>query len=684
MDILNLSISNFLLDCLNNRDLFFIDLNKTYRDFIIDIFNQKEALKNKSFKKVIIATENPYETFCLIFATFLSRIECTLISSLEPETQILKIQSAINAEFCLNYSDTDFNLREDEIRGFLNNNIFDPEDLVINVLSSGSTRESKEIRHNLKTLSLSALNFIKYFDSNKKDIFLLNLPHHHVGGLMVLWRAFYSQASISTQSLISCDRFSYISLVPLQLSRALNNDASLKKLQNAKAILIGGAVLDPELKNESLNNKLKIYETYGMSESASFISLNGHVLDGNEIILDDNNHILIKSNHLSPDAILDSNGFFKTNDIGQIKDGKIFFVHRADLLFKSAGELINPEKVETLIKSHPKIINCICTSVKHFILQNAQVCLYESIDNETIDLKAFLRSQIHPYLIPRYFFKLPPSTFKEGLKPKRFEFKLLAEKLFLQSLFSFKYINNNSKDTLLVLHGFMEDKEDHHFLENLIEVNLLLIDLPGHGTTSIDEFSTDEEIYYYLKEFLNLFNLTFAYGYSMGGRVIIELINRDFKINKLFLVSSHFGLSTIKEKEIRLNSDKMLFSNIKSLKSFLNSWYENPIFTGYKNSIEYKNNIERKLNHNYEKWQKAIELFSPGNSKFNLNDSISKLKNIKVVGITGSLDTKYTSHYRELENKLNDFTHIELSNVGHNPHKIIPNKVFEIIKKGIK
>ena len=673
-----------LKDYQSSQNLFYVDQNKTYADFILD--SQKIAYaitkSNAEIQKVGLAIKDPYKAMASQLALFLLNRPFTLISFLEPLDSRIQMQKDYGLDCILSDEHVSLFLSAKETSEFTT---IDIQKTGLNVLSSGSTSLSKEIFHPLLNIYLSAQNFIRFFNVNQNERFILNLPHHHVGGLLVLWRTFFSHAAFGlTDSLPS---FDYISLVPLQLKRLLEDQKKIEFYRNVKAILIGGALLDKTTKEEAQKNGLSLYETYAMSETATFVMLNGEVLGENQVKLDETNHILIKSPHLSPSVHTDDQGFYHTKDLGQIIDGKIHFVSRDDLIFKSAGELIDPIAVENEIKNLSYIKNCVCVERSDYFFQKALVCFYE-LNNSKIDqseIKTDLKKRLHPYQIPRDFILVESGTFIEGLKPKRHAFRKKAMMLKLNSKFNNQYIDNHQTKTLVVLHGFMEDLTDFNFLESLTEFNLLRIDLPGHGLSPIDQFTHKDEIYFYLNELIKLLTheqTITLYGYSMGGRVALELIHAGLKIDELILESASLGFMNNEEREKRLKADLTLFEPVSNqtsdLKSFLLQWYKNPIFTGYNQTKEFSASIEKKCLHDFLNWQKALAFFSPGNSSLLFKDYYQLLENLpKIKAITGKLDKKYDELYRGI--LLEKWTHYSLEDVGHNPHKIVPQKILEII-----
>ena len=87
-------------------------------------------------------------------------------------------------------------------------------------------------------------------------------------------------------------------------------------------------------------------------------------------------------------------------------------------------------------------------------------------------------------------------------------------------------------------------------------------------------------------------------GYSMGGRIAANLANSGrLPINALIMESSHFGLVTQAERDIRFVSDQALFNTLKQSwgAAFLKEWYQKPIFAGLLTSKPGLNLIHQRL-----------------------------------------------------------------------------------------
>ena len=134
---------------------------------------------------------------------------------------------------------------------------------------------------------------------------LLPLPAHHVAGLQILTRSLEAgtepvvvdtSAGFSPTALAealssarpptgaAASRL-YVSLVPTQLVRVLQNPQARRALAEADAVLLGGAAADPALLARARGAGVTVVTTYGMSETGGGCVYNGLPLEGVEITI---------------------------------------------------------------------------------------------------------------------------------------------------------------------------------------------------------------------------------------------------------------------------------------------------------------------------------------------------------------------------------------------------------------
>jgi O-succinylbenzoic acid--CoA ligase len=662
--------------------LFYKDQNQsyTYKDLMESVIAQIEILGQSPDTFLALKMESSYNLFVHLLAGNFTKKDLVIISKKEPEAEVLAYKKNIAFTNVI----SDYKLPVSTNTELLVS--VDMDRPAFYILSSGSSAPSKAIGLSLNNVYHSAIGIIDFFEIKSGDSTFLNLPHNHIGGLMILWRAFFSHSSVTKNE---DDNYKFISLVPLQLNRFLDNPLKKIKLQNCRGVLIGGAPLKSELKSLALKEEVPIYETYGMSETSSLVMLNGTPLKGQTVKLDDENHFLIKGPTISPCAKLDNEGFLHTKDIGVInEDGTFSFVKRSDVLYKSAGELIDPFIIEEKAKQLPWISQIVVVPIAHPKWTWASALVYQTSDHTKSfeNIKTHLRNEMHPHLVPKYYYEAPKELILPDMKPKRFEISQWAQIQYFKDLLHYLYIPNPSAKRLVVFfHGFMEDHTDMiPLMDSHHENSYLFIDLPGHGKTDVTNFKSREHAFLTISSLITFLqkNLELVlYGYSMGGRIALELSTQYLKPQLLILESSHFGLLDTNEKSARFTADsKLLTKPNLNLLDFFTIWYKNAIFSNYNQSQNYEMDVIKKLDHYPAQWQSSLEFFSPGATPLLQSDILNEVADLRIIGIAGSEDEKYKNHFFDIKNKLPKFEYYEIAQAGHNPHKTHLSEIKMVLR----
>jgi len=674
-------LSSYLIQ---NANHFFFD-EKKYSDLLKDVSSFHSLFIKKNDQLLGLQFESPYLCFAAILGVISAGKTAVLISSMESTEGVKRLKTQV--PFQEIFRDSDYERAELQNSAL----IIKKENPAVIVFSSGSSGLPKGIVLTFDNLYYSALGLIEFVQQKKTEASLMNLPHHHVGGLMTLWRAFFSQGSLVSNPE---SHFDFISIVPLQLARSLRDEVQLARLKKCRIIFVGGAKLTDALRKEALLADLKIYETYGMSETASLVCLNGEVLPYREVALDDNNYFLIKGQTLATGFYqkgifeklpLDKFGRYKTKDVGVKENNHFVFSHRADVVFISGGENINPLLIEDILRSHPDISDAYVLPVEDEQWGQMAICLYEARLPKTFieenELKFFLKNKIHPYHIPKKFFSSKLS-FQGQLKPKRHELIKKAEELYLKNLFSFSFKEKSMAPVLVFLHGFTGNKDEFSQLGKWMEMDfsILTVDLPGHGNTKAEDFFSTSDLLSKLSRFIALFSdRPFLYGYSMGGRVALQLALNYLTPAVLILESAGPGLETKDEADKRRKSDSELFNGFSSTEKFIRHWYEQKLFHQYRYSNHFESDIKNKFSHELSQWQLSQQLLSQGSFPL-MHENINKLKSVSfpVVYLYGSEDLKYKAYAPLFK------TSYEIQGASHNPHKTHLAEITAILKSILK
>lgn len=233
------------------------------------------------------------------------------------------------------------------------------------VTTTGSSGVAKEVGLSASGLLASAKASNKFLGAEFGSTWSLLLPLNHIAGINVLIRCL-ELGTIPTNLLGYEGKFpraDYTAIVPTQLYRALSGDENLlQHLQGAKAVLVGGAALTPELRAQAQAAEIKVVETYGSTETSGGCIYNGSLLEGVEVEIRENSRVAIKGPHLAHSylnhnlELIDSDGWYLTSDAGELKDGKILIHGRIDDVVLTGGENISLSQIERVIsESHPEL-----------------------------------------------------------------------------------------------------------------------------------------------------------------------------------------------------------------------------------------------------------------------------------------------------------------------------------------
>lgn len=231
-------------------------------------------------------------------------------------------------------------------------------DISLLVATSGSTGTPKEIGITSAALLASARASNKFLKATKGQTWSLLLPLTHIAGINVLVRSIELESEpIDLRNHVGTyPDADFTAIVPTQLFNALNGDADLlSHLKGTKAVLVGGAALSEELRSQGIASGINIITTYGMTETCGGCIYNGEALDGVNFELTENHRVKISGAVLAD--VEKESGWFLTQDIGVILDGKLKVIGRADDVIISGGENISLSAIESeLNKKFPQLL----------------------------------------------------------------------------------------------------------------------------------------------------------------------------------------------------------------------------------------------------------------------------------------------------------------------------------------
>ncbi|MGE0885963.1 MAG: AMP-binding protein [Blastocatellales bacterium] len=298
-------------------------------------------------------------------------------------------------------------------------------DLVEIIFTSGTTAEPKgvclthrNLLANLNPLETEIEKYRRYERIIHPLRFLCLLPLSHVFGqfmgmfvpMLLGGEVFFSHSLNPTEiiSMTKRERISVAAAVPRQLETLcdkIERDFAAKgKLEDFRqrfaaaegkhylkrwwmfrhlhwrfglkflAFVTGGATLEEETETFWQRMGFAVVQGYGMTETASLISVNhpfkpshgsiGKTLEGHQIKLDANGEIMVRGDNVAAGywqgemtPMLAGDGWLRTGDVGaQDEEGNLFFKGRAkDVIVTAAGLNIYPEDLEAALNQQPEI-----------------------------------------------------------------------------------------------------------------------------------------------------------------------------------------------------------------------------------------------------------------------------------------------------------------------------------------
>lgn len=242
----------------------------------------------------------------------------------------------------------------------------DEPDAAAIIATSGSTGRPRGV-----VLSRSAL--VAAADAAHRRLagpgsWVLALPPHYIAGLMVVVRSLVAGRPPSAidgrltelpQLTLPGDGPHYLSLVPIQLSRALTDPAVTRSLTRFAAVLVGGSAADPELLQRAAELGVSVVPTYGMTETCGGCVFDGRPLDGVEVTVGEDDclvvegPVLFSGYRLDPAATHDAlvDGRLRTRDRGAVIDGHVTVRGRVDDVVVTGGMNVDLATVERHVRT---------------------------------------------------------------------------------------------------------------------------------------------------------------------------------------------------------------------------------------------------------------------------------------------------------------------------------------------
>ncbi len=251
------------------------------------------------------------------------------------------------------------------------------EDVAVVVSTSGTTGKPKGAM--LTGDALTASGAATHARLGGTGQWLLALPPHHIAGMQVLLRSI--QAGTEPVVLDVSTGFSlpdfvraaaemtgtrrYISLVAIQLAKALEDPAASEVLASFDAVLLGGGPLPAPVAIRAAQARVPVIRTYGMSETCGGCVYDGVALRGVQVRIGTEGRISLGGatvalgyRNIASHKAFAEPGWFHTDDFGELHDGRLRVLGRLDEAISTGGLTIVPQVVEAALATHPLVAEC--------------------------------------------------------------------------------------------------------------------------------------------------------------------------------------------------------------------------------------------------------------------------------------------------------------------------------------
>jgi O-succinylbenzoic acid--CoA ligase len=303
----------------------------------------------------------------------------------------------------------------------------------IMIPTGGSSGKIKFAIHTWQTLTASVQGFTEYFSIDSVNSFCI-LPLYHVSGLMQFMRSLTTGGKLvitTSKKLENCqipnikpEEF-FISLVPTQLQKLLQNIELTQWLSKFSTVLLGGAPPWEELLEKARFHQIRLAPTYGMTETASQIATlkpdeflkgkfnSGKILPHAKIIIDNQpGNINIQSQSLALGyypQIWENRNNFLVDDIGFLDNQDyLHIIGRNSDKIITGGENVYPTEIESAIRKTQMVIDVCVIGIadKHWGQALTAIYTPKNKNISHIEIQNQLKNQLSKFKIPKYWISL--------------------------------------------------------------------------------------------------------------------------------------------------------------------------------------------------------------------------------------------------------------------------------------
>jgi long-chain acyl-CoA synthetase len=322
----------------------------------------------------------------------------------------------------------------------------DRHDTAAILYTGGTTGIPKGAMLSHQNIQASVFNVVHYERATSNDRSLCFLPLSHVfgqihilggavlsGGAIVLLPAFDLEKVLETIQRHEVTKFFAVPTIHIRLLRVPD---LREKVRSVRYCFSAAASMAAEVVREwKAQTGLAIYESYGMTESATMVTYNHyyrHVIgsvgtevslvevqirdaEGNTLKQGERGEICIRGPNITKGYLNNPEetesafwgDWFRSGDIGVMdEDGYLFIVDRLKDMIITGGENVYPREVEEILYTRPEVLECAVVGLRDeeygervtaFIIQR------EGHQVDAVSLKACLKARLAGFKVPKEF-----------------------------------------------------------------------------------------------------------------------------------------------------------------------------------------------------------------------------------------------------------------------------------------
>lgn len=331
------------------------------------------------------------------------------------------------------------------------------------IYTSGTTGHPKGVMLSYRNHWWSAMGSMLNMGLHIDDRWLACVPFFHVSGLSILMRSVIYGITViihetfdphKVNQAIEVEGVTIISVVSNMLARMLDQRNSDGYPQSFRCMLVGGGPVPLHLLEKCKEGNIPVYQTYGMTETASQIVTLGPEFmltklgsagkalfqaelriekDGKQLANGEVGEIVVRGANVTggyyhrPEATAQSiqNGWLYTGDLGYLDDeGFLYVVDRRSDLIISGGENIYPAEIEAVLSSHPAVSEAGVTGKEDQRWGQVPVAfvkLHEGMNTSIEEIYAYCRNRLASYKVPQAIYvidEIPRNAANKVLRRK--------------------------------------------------------------------------------------------------------------------------------------------------------------------------------------------------------------------------------------------------------------------------